>query len=118
MSVFVPVFSEVKEKPSLEGETHESKEVLRNLARYIAPMILFMGGAWLISLKIPFWSLFLGIPSVQIGIIFVIFSFDNSAKRTHQRQYRIDNFKAQNMLFGNENSQKKVKAPIAAGLGS
>lgn len=42
---------------------------------------LFIGGAYILSLKIAFWSLFLGIASVQIGIILIILTFDAFIKR-------------------------------------
>ena len=32
------------------------------------------------ALRIPGWSLFLGLPAVQIGIIFIIFTFDEVAR--------------------------------------
>ncbi|MFH0864332.1 MAG: hypothetical protein V1858_04580 [Candidatus Gottesmanbacteria bacterium] len=37
---------------------------------------LFLGGIILLVIRIPFWSLLLGLPSVQIGIILIIFAFD------------------------------------------
>lgn len=55
---------------------------MRQIGRYIAPMVLFAGGVWLLSLRIPGWSLILGLPAIQIGIVFVIFSIDNSSKET------------------------------------
>lgn len=37
---------------------------------------LFIGGIVLLALRYPFWSLFLGLPSVQIGIVLIILTFD------------------------------------------
>lgn len=59
-----------------------SSDFIRDISRYIAPMILFTGGVWLLSLRIPGWSMLFGLPAIQIGIVFVILSFDNSAKKT------------------------------------
>lgn len=42
----------------------------------IISLSLFLGGIFLLALKIPFWSLLLGLPSVQIGIVLIIFTFD------------------------------------------
>lgn len=42
----------------------------------ICGLVLFLGGLGLLALKLPFWSLFLGLPSTQIGIIFIILAFD------------------------------------------
>jgi len=38
--------------------------------------VLFAGGITLLALRIPGWSLFLGLPAVQVGIVFLIFTFD------------------------------------------
>lgn len=43
-------------------------------------LILFLGGLFLLALRIPVWSLLLGLPSVQIGIILIIFSFDRLSR--------------------------------------
>ena len=42
----------------------------------IIAVTLFLGGLILFFLKIAFWSLFLGIPAIQIGIVFLIYAFD------------------------------------------
>lgn len=42
----------------------------------VVALTLFIGGLVLFFLRISFWSLFLGIPSIQIGIIFLIYVFD------------------------------------------
>lgn len=39
-------------------------------------LTFFIGGITLLALRVPFWSLFLGLPAVQIGIVFLIFTFD------------------------------------------
>lgn len=47
---------------------------------------LFVGGIVLLALRIPFWSLFLGLPSVQIGIVFIIFAFDKLSQEEVERE--------------------------------
>lgn len=42
---------------------------------------LFVGGIYILSLKEPFWSLFLGIASIQVGIVLIILTFDSFIKR-------------------------------------
>lgn len=54
---------------------------MRDSARYLSPVVLFVGGIWILSLRIPFWSLFLGIAATQVGIVLIILSFDNTAKQ-------------------------------------
>ncbi len=41
---------------------------------------LFAGGIVLLIAKIPFWSLYFGLPSVQIGIILMILAFEKTSK--------------------------------------
>lgn len=60
----------------------DSSDFLRDISRFIAPMILFAGGVWLLSLRISGWSMLLGLPAIQVGIVFIILGFDNSAKKT------------------------------------
>lgn len=43
-------------------------------------LVLFVGGIVLLALRIPGWSLFLGLPAVQIGIVLLIFTFDEIAR--------------------------------------
>lgn len=49
--------------------------------RVILSLSLFFGGITLLALRIPGWSLFLGLPATQIGIVFLIFTFDEVAKK-------------------------------------
>lgn len=42
---------------------------------------LFLGGVFLLTLKIPFWSLFFGIASIQVGLVMSIVAFDALLKR-------------------------------------
>jgi len=43
--------------------------------------LLFIGGIILLSLKITGWSLFLGLPATQIGLVLLIFSFDSFGRK-------------------------------------
>lgn len=54
--------------------------MLRITARILISLVLFAGGIALLALRIPGWSLILGLPAVQIGIIFLIFTFDEVAR--------------------------------------
>ena len=52
----------------------------KQIGSIILALTLFLGGILLLSLNLPGWSLILGLPAVQIGIIFLIFSFDEIAR--------------------------------------
>ena len=45
---------------------------------------LFLGGVFLLSLQIPFWSLVLGLASVQIGIVLIIITFDSLIRKRNK----------------------------------
>lgn len=47
----------------------------------IISLCLFIGGIIILGLRIPGWSLFLGLPAIQVGAILLIFSFDNLARK-------------------------------------
>ena len=43
---------------------------------------LFGGGIVLLSSRVEFWSLFLGLPATQIGIVFLILIFERLSKKS------------------------------------
>lgn len=47
----------------------------------LSSLALFIGGIIILSLKIPFWSLVIGLASIQIGIVMLIFVFDLFVRR-------------------------------------
>lgn len=47
---------------------------------FVIAIALFGGGLILFLSKNSFWSLFLGIPAVQIGIVLLIFTYDRLSK--------------------------------------
>ena len=49
-------------------------------AQLFLSLVLFAGGIALLALRIPGWGLFLGLPAVQIGLVFLIFTFDDIAR--------------------------------------
>lgn len=52
----------------------------RLLLTTLLAITLFVGGIVLLISKIPFWSLYFGLPSVQIGIILMILAFEKTSK--------------------------------------
>lgn len=54
---------------------------MREVAIFMLAVGLFAGGVILLYLKIPFWSLLLGIGSVQVGIVLMIVTFDFLIRR-------------------------------------
>ncbi|OGD53641.1 hypothetical protein A3J78_01790 [Candidatus Beckwithbacteria bacterium RBG_13_35_6] len=64
-----------------EVDQQSHRFVYKTLPLLVLSLGLFFGGIILLILRIPGWSIFLGLPSIQIGIVFLIFSFDGIAKR-------------------------------------
>jgi hypothetical protein len=48
----------------------------KSLLLFLLSLVFFVGGIVLLALQIPGWSLFLGLPAVQIGIVCLIFTFE------------------------------------------
>jgi hypothetical protein len=53
----------------------------RFILQIITCLSLLGGGIVILALRIPGWSLFLGLPTITIGIIFLIFTIDDVAKK-------------------------------------
>ncbi len=54
---------------------------IQQLPQLVLSSLLFIGGIVLLSLKIPGWSLIIGLPAVQFGLIFMIFNYDRAANK-------------------------------------
>jgi len=53
----------------------------KNLPSLFLGTLLFGGGILLLALKIPGWSLFLGLPAIQIGIVVLILVFEGLSRK-------------------------------------
>jgi len=60
------------------------KRLVEDTGLFILSVVLFLGGAFLLSLQIPFWSMVLGIASVQIGIVLIILTFDSLIRKRNK----------------------------------
>lgn len=58
------------------------KFFIKDIPSVILSLSLFLGGVWLLSLRIPGWSLFFGLIIIPTGFAFVIYSLDSVAKNT------------------------------------
>ena len=67
----------------MEGKTPKTpfRFIFEDFGLILLSVGLFIGGIFLLSVKIPFWSLFLGIAAVQVGIVLIILAFDALIKR-------------------------------------
>lgn len=56
------------------------KFVTKTIPSLLVSLVLMLGGIYLLSLRIPGWSLIFGLPAISTGIIFLIFTFDEIAQ--------------------------------------
>ena len=54
----------------------------------LVSLVLFIGGILLLISGIKFWSLFLGIPATQTGIVFLILAFEKLTKDTFEENLK------------------------------
>lgn len=57
-----------------------SKFLIKDLPSIILSLSLFFGGIWLLSLRIPGWSLFFGLIATPLGLVFTIYTLDDVAR--------------------------------------
>lgn len=55
--------------------------LLTKALTFIISLALFIGGIYILSLKIPVWSLLLGFPATEIGMLALIFTFDATLRQ-------------------------------------
>ncbi|MFC1711624.1 hypothetical protein ACFLZ1_03510 [Patescibacteria group bacterium] len=55
--------------------------LLTKLMTILINCTLFIGGIYILSMRIPVWSLLLGFPATQIGLVALIFTFDATLRK-------------------------------------
>jgi hypothetical protein len=49
-----------------------------------------MGGIWILTLPLPGWKLIIGLPAAQLGIVVLMFAFDDITKKhLHPQNYKV-----------------------------
>lgn len=74
-----------------------------NILRLILILSLFLGGIYILTLQIPFWSLLLGIPATQLGIYLIIILFDELGHTAVTKE--IDSLRQSFQDYGKTNDQ-------------
>lgn len=57
-----------------------AKFIVKDLPSLILSLSLFLGGIWLLSLRIPGWSLLWGLIIIPIGLAFTVYTLDDVAR--------------------------------------
>lgn len=106
---------------------HNFYEILQLIFRSVVPLVsgmtLLLGGIWLLTLPLPGWKLILGLPAAQLGIVLLMFAFDDITKKhLHPENFEIlicPYCAHQNLVLRETretycgNCQKKIKNPQA-----
>lgn len=65
------------------------QNLLYTLMIAFLPLVLIVGGAIILISKMPGWSLILGLPMVVIGVVFLIYAYDEAVTRKLEIKYHI-----------------------------
>lgn len=65
----------------MDQEKRGLRAFFEDFGLLLLSITLFLGGGFILSLEIPFWSLVFGLASVQIGIVLIILTFDSFIRR-------------------------------------
>lgn len=66
------------EKNQKTGENfYQTVAIISVLLRTLIPLALLIGGLFLLFLDLPGWSVIFGIPTVVIGVVFLVYSYDD-----------------------------------------
>lgn len=57
---------------------HHGEEITRLIIKSVLPIVLLLGGLWLLTLRLAGWSIIFGLPMVILGIVFVIYAYDDA----------------------------------------
>lgn len=111
------------------AKSHDLYDILHLVFRSTVPLVsgitLLLGGIWLLTLPLPGWKLIIGLPAAQLGIVLLMFAFDDITKKhLHPENFEIliCPFCSHENLIHREtretscgNCQKPLKNPEAMG---
>jgi hypothetical protein len=66
--------------PKNDTDQSLSQFFISDLPCLVLSLALFLGGIWILSLKIPGWSLFFGLIITPVGFAFCVYTLDDLAK--------------------------------------
>lgn len=58
------------------SQYHHFEEAIKLIFRGLIPIIFLAGGVGLLALRLPGWSLILGIPVTIFGVVFLLYTYD------------------------------------------
>jgi len=51
-------------------------QLTRIIIKAVLPVVLLLAGLWLLTLRLAGWSIIFGLPMVVLGVIFLIYAYD------------------------------------------
>jgi len=69
-----------KDKLFHKVEQPHSEHVVMLIFRGFIPIVMLIGGLVLLGMRLPGWGLFIGLPLVIIGSVFLIYTYDEISK--------------------------------------
>ena len=72
----------------VQKEIDRLEKIIKLIFRGLLPVVLLLSGIVLLSLRIAGWSIIFGLPMVVIGVVFLIYTYDEvvSKKTVQTRQ--------------------------------
>jgi len=64
-----------------KSKSDANTNTIRLIYKGLIPIVLVLGGIAILALRIQGWSLFLGLPMVVIGVIIMIYTYDEIAQK-------------------------------------
>lgn len=65
----------------MHREHHHAEEEIKLVFRGVIPLVFLIAGVAVLMLRIPGWSLLLGIPITIFGTVFLIYTYDEVVRR-------------------------------------
>jgi hypothetical protein len=60
----------------IDDKYHHAESIVKLILKTVVPISILSGGIALLTLRIAGWSIIFGLPMVVIGIVFLIYTYD------------------------------------------
>jgi hypothetical protein len=66
------------------------EHLLGTIISFGCGLVLLLGGIWILTLPLSGWRLLIGLPAAQLGVVVLVFVFDEATKkRLHPDNYHV-----------------------------
>lgn len=60
----------------INDKYHHAESIIKLILKTVVPIFILSGGIALLTLRISGWSIIFGLPMVVIGVVFLIYTYD------------------------------------------